>query len=61
MIAIPMDLDEFAKQFLRRMDNGEFDGRMNHEISRMTEEQLLRVTDLVREWNPRKPVPPNKP
>ena len=40
-------LDQFAHPFLRRMDNGDFDGNVNEAISQLTQAQLLRATKLL--------------
>ena len=53
---MPMDLDDFAEQFLGEWKAADSDGRMNEEISWLTQEQLLRVTDLLGERTRRKQV-----
>ena len=44
-----MDLAQFARDFVRRLDAGEFDGRVIEVAAKLTREQLLAVHALLLE------------
>ena len=50
-----MDPDKFAHDFIRRMDAGEFDGRVVETIQQLTLEQLASITSLLLERERREP------
>jgi hypothetical protein len=44
-----MDVHKFAREFLKQLDESKFDGRLFEELSKLSHDQLLRVTQLLAE------------
>jgi hypothetical protein len=44
-----MNQDRFTREFIRRLDAGEFDGRVTEVAGKLTREQLLSVHALLLE------------
>jgi hypothetical protein len=44
-----MDLAQFARDFVRRLDGGEFDGNVTEVADKLTHEQLLAVHAVLLE------------
>jgi hypothetical protein len=42
-----MDVDNVARDFLRRLEAGEFDGRVSEEAAKLSHEELVKVTTLL--------------
>lgn len=43
------DISEFPHGFIRRMDAGEFDGRLSDELAKLSKEQLEELSQIVME------------
>lgn len=43
---------ESAKEFVEKMDRGDFDGRLNAEMQKLSREQLSEVTAILGERMP---------